>query len=68
MKPFLKNALFTIIGSILGGIGGYAYYHYYGCENGCAITSKPLNSILYGMVTGGLLFSSIKIKSKRNQP
>lgn len=51
----------TILGIILGAIGGYAYYHFVGCESGtCAITSKPLNSTLYGAMMGGLLFNSIK--------
>jgi len=56
---------FTFIGVIVGAIGGYAYYHYVGCASGtCAITSKPLNSILYGAMMGALLFSSTK---KTNQ-
>lgn len=56
----------TIIGIILGAIGGYLYYHFVGCANGtCAITSKPLNSTLYGALVGGLLLSMFeKEKSK----
>jgi hypothetical protein len=55
------NHKMTILGIILGAIGGYAYYHFVGCESGtCAITSKPLNSTLYGAMMGGLLFNSIK--------
>lgn len=49
-----------IIGVILGSIGGYAYYYFVGCASGsCAITSKPINSTVYGALMGGLLFSSI---------
>ncbi len=66
MKLFLRKHALTITGGVLGGIGGYIYYHYYGCNNGCLITSKPLNSILYGIFMGALLFSSIKIRSKKN--
>jgi hypothetical protein len=65
MKQFLKNYRLHLIGGILGGIGGYAYYHFIGCSTGsCAITSKPINSTLYGSFMGILLFSSFKIKSK----
>ena len=48
----------TGLGIILGAIGGYLYYHQIGCVSGsCAITSNPLNSTLYGMIMGGLLFN-----------
>lgn len=66
MKSFPRKYWLEIIGGILGGIGGYAYYHFVGCSNGsCAITSKPLNSTLYGIFIGILLFSSIKDQSKK---
>lgn len=56
---------FIIIGVILGAISGYLYYYYVGCANGtCAITSKPVNSTLYGALMGGLLFNMLK---KENQ-
>jgi hypothetical protein len=56
-----KNEIFiTAIGVVIGLISGYTYYHYFGCASGtCAITSKPLNSTLYGGLMGGLLFSMI---------
>lgn len=51
----------TIIGIVVGAIGGYLYYHYVGCNSGtCAITSKPLNSTLYGSFMGGLIFNLFK--------
>jgi hypothetical protein len=66
MKSFLRKYRLEIIGGILGGIGGYAYYHFVGCSNGsCAITSKPVNSTLYGVFMGTLFFSSFRIKSKK---
>jgi hypothetical protein len=47
----------------IGGIAGYAYYHYIGCISGtCAITSNPYISTAYGMVMGALLVSSPKKK------
>lgn len=49
-----------IIGTLVGAALGYAYYYFIGCNSGtCAITSKPLNSTLYGAVMGLLFFSSI---------
>ena len=66
MNFILKYRL-TIIGIVLGAVAGYAYYHFVGCASGtCAITSKPLNSTLYGALMGGLLFSSFK-KEKQEQ-
>lgn len=46
-----------IVGVVLGAAAGYAYYHFVGCDSGtCAITSKPINSTLYGAMMGGLFF------------
>ena len=60
MKNLLQYKL-TVIGILIGAIGGYAYYHYVGCASGtCAITSKPLNSTLYRAIMGGLLFNIFK--------
>ncbi|MGJ8737771.1 DUF6132 family protein [Zobellia laminariae] len=53
-----KIVLLTAIGIAVGAIAGYMYYSEIGCVSGtCAITSKPLNSTLYGALMGGLLFN-----------
>ena len=66
MNFILENKL-TIIGAIAGAIGGYLYYHFVGCVSGtCAITSKPLNSSLYGAMMGGLFINMFK-KEKTNK-
>lgn len=45
-----------IIGAAIGGALGFLLYKFVGCSSGaCPITSKPLNSILYGAVLGLLL-------------
>lgn len=55
----------VLLGVLLGGLGGYLYYTLYGCNTGsCAITGSPINSIAYGALIGGLLFSSIKQPGK----
>lgn len=61
-----KVVLISTLGVIIGCVAGYAYYYYLGCASGtCAITSKPLNSTLYGGLMGGLLFSMF-VKEKKN--
>jgi hypothetical protein len=64
MKKWMLKNMFIITGVILGGIGGYAYYHFIGCANGtCMISSKPLNSTLYFGLMGGLFMSIFNKKS-----
>jgi C4-dicarboxylate transporter len=61
-----KALLITGIGIAIGALAGYAYYFYVGCASGtCAITSKPLNSTLYGAVMGGLLFNMFVKDTKK---
>lgn len=66
-----KIHLLFMTGIVLGGIAGYLYYHFVGCYDGtCSITSKPLNSTLYGALMGGLfvnLFNSKKVKTTSNE-
>ena len=53
-----KAYIITGIGVLVGLITGYIYYQQIGCVSGtCSITSKPLNSTLYGSLMGGLLFN-----------
>lgn len=60
MSIILKHKL-TILGVLLGAIGGYLYYYFVGCASGtCAITSKPFNSTVYGALMGGLLLNTFK--------
>ncbi len=56
-----------IVGVALGAIGGWCYWYFVGCASGqCMITSRPLNSTLYGALMGGLLLSALK-KNKTNE-
>ena len=65
-KMTKKQYILTGIGVVVGLIAGYAYYHYVGCASGtCAITSKPLNSTLYGGLMGGLLFNMFVTSPKK---
>lgn len=65
IKNFLSKYKLTMIGIVAGAIGGYLYYHFIGCNSGsCAITSRPLNSTLYGALMGGLIFNIFKKENK----
>ena len=64
MKKWMPNK-WVIIGVIVGAIGGYLYWSRVGCSNGtCMITSKWHNSVAYGALMGGLLFSFFKPNNK----
>jgi hypothetical protein len=55
----------TGAGILVGAVAGYLYYRYIGCDSGtCVITSKPLNSTLYGSMMGGLVFNMF-VKRKK---
>jgi hypothetical protein len=63
MKKWMLKNKYILGGAILGGIGGYLYYHFIGCASGtCMITSKPLNSILYFGLIGAIFLSIFKKK------
>ena len=66
-KKMTKKAyIITGIGVIVGLLAGYLYYQEIGCLSGsCAITSKPLNSTLYGGLMGGLLFNLFVTSPKK---
>ncbi len=57
-----------LLGMFLGAISGFAYYYFIGCNSGsCAITSSPINSTLYGLLSGGVLFFKIREESEEQQ-
>lgn len=50
-----KNLTKLSIGIIVGGLLGFSYYYFIGCNSGtCAITSKPVNSTIYGVLLGAI--------------
>jgi hypothetical protein len=66
MTSKLKKYKLTIVGAILGAVSGYSYYYFVGCASGsCAITSSPINSTLYGIFMGGLLFNMFESKNQK---
>lgn len=64
-----RNNLKNLAGLLVGIIGGYLYYHLVGCNSGgCAITSNPYMSILWGGLMGYLLADIFKMKEKNPLP
>jgi hypothetical protein len=63
MKKWLNNNKLVLTGVLAGLVAGFLYWKFAGCTSGtCAITSRPLNSSLYGAMMGGLLFSLLPTK------
>jgi len=56
-RRYLKFlTLKSIIGMVVGVIGGYIYYIEVGCNSGsCAITSDPWMTMLWGLMMGYLV-------------
>ena len=66
MKKWFKNNALYVIGAAVGALAGYIYWQQVGCSSGtCMITSKPVNSTLYGSLMGALLFGMFKKESKK---
>jgi phage shock protein E len=58
MKTFLAASIWQkrILFSLIGAMGGYAYYYFIGCSSGaCPISSNPWISTLYGAGFGFIL-------------
>lgn len=63
MRCFFKRYGLTVLGGICGALGGFLYWYYVGCVSGtCPITVSPLNSTLWGMLLGGLIFNMFQKK------
>lgn len=61
----IKNGVW-IVGALIGGIAGFAYYYYVGCPSGtCPITANPYTSIAIGAWIGGLGFSIIPLHTTK---
>lgn len=63
----MKKFLIPLIGIAIGALSGFLYWQQIGCESGtCMITSKPINSTIYGGIMGYLIFGLMEdlIKKK----
>jgi hypothetical protein len=67
MKKYSNILLKRVVPVLLGGVAGYLYYFYIGCNSGhCPISSDPLISTVYGGVIGLLVAIPAKPKKKEN--
>lgn len=62
-EALLKKAFVPSLFMLGGALAGYLYYRFFGCTNGCAVTSSPYITVLYGAVMG-LLISVITKREK----
>jgi Family of unknown function (DUF6132) len=66
MKKWYNNNRLYLVGIVIGAIAGYLYWQQVGCTSGtCMITSKPVNSTIYGALMGALLFGVFKKENKK---
>jgi hypothetical protein len=59
MKALFKKRWFRIsFGVALGGIAGFSYWYFVGCQSGtCPLTSSPTITTVYGAVVGLVAFN-----------
>jgi hypothetical protein len=66
MKTLKSKAIqfkYEIAGALAGAVAGWCYWYFVGCSNGaCLITGRPLNSSIYGALTGSIAFSLLRKK------
>lgn len=63
LKIKLIKFKYEIFGALAGAVAGWSYWYFVGCGSGtCLITGHPVNSTLYGAVTGSLAFSLLRKK------
>ncbi|MBZ0204915.1 MAG: hypothetical protein K8H89_01220 [Flavobacteriales bacterium] len=68
MKEMKRTWLITALGVLLGAVAGWFYWSQWRCEVGCAITSSPIRSTLYGGFMGGLIVNTFKKEKKTELP
>ncbi|GEM_PF-499230 len=56
-----------LAGLLLGAVGGYAYWYFYGCTEGCTITGSPLNSTLYFAFMGYMAVGLFPVKKETDK-
>jgi hypothetical protein len=66
MKKLVKKAIWVLPGMVLGAIGGFVYWKFYGCDGTCLITSSPVRSILYFGVMGAIANSMFQPKQTKD--
>lgn len=67
MKKWVDKNKLYIIGALVGAVAGFIYWQQVGCVSGtCMITSKPVNSTLYGAIMGALVLGLFKKEEEKD--
>ncbi|MFA7583450.1 MAG: hypothetical protein WCZ46_07900 [Proteiniphilum sp.] len=65
---FLKKNILSLLGMVLGLLGGYCYWFYFGIYDGTSWLSSELwVNCLYGMLFGGLIGSYLATMDKKQK-
>ncbi len=67
LKELIKKNKITVILAVLGLAGGYVYWHYWGCTDGCPIRSNASLMTVYGGLIGGLLGNVVQGFGKKSK-
>lgn len=68
IMTIIKKSLYHLTGAAIGGVGGFIYWYLVGCNSGaCLITSSPVLTVIWGAMTGALLFGIIGDKRRKEQ-
>ena len=67
MKTLFKKATWVLPGLVLGALGGFFYWKFYGCDGTCLITSSPVRSMIYFGVMGAIVNSMFQPKRKETK-
>ncbi|NLH47465.1 MAG: hypothetical protein GX444_02565 [Myxococcales bacterium] len=54
------SRLISLAGLLLGAAGGYAYYHFVGCANGCPLKSNGPFMTAYGGLLGWFVLETVQ--------
>ena len=52
----LKKIIVPGVAAVVGALFGFLFYYFYGCSNGCPMTSNPFFTVGYGGLAGFILF------------
>jgi len=55
----MKKMFIPALGGIVGAIGGYLYFYYVGCTNGCPLKSSGPLMTVYGVLLGAVALPTL---------
>ncbi|MEZ4721870.1 MAG: DUF6132 family protein [Flavobacteriales bacterium] len=65
-KTLWSKYAYWAIGGALGGVAGYFYWKYWGCDGACLITAVWWRTSIYGSVVGAMLADNVWSARKNN--